>query len=151
VTARRAPVVTAALVLALAVAGCGSGSSVSERQLRTAAGRVCGAATARLNRIPTPKLPSGEAAFLQRGIAALSPEVAVLAQLHPTGDLGQRYDRARTATQQQLTLLQSTVKGLKAGNDPVVAIKTLQTELVGPQRQAGQAWRELKIPACLDT
>jgi hypothetical protein len=149
VTAR--PAALAGAALALAVAGCGSSSSLSERQLSTDASRVCRAATAQLNRIPTPRLPSGEAAFLRRGIAALGPEVAALGRLHPTGDVGQRYDRARTATQHELTLLQSAVKGLKAGNDPVVAIKTLQTELVAPQRQASQAWRELRIPGCVGT
>jgi hypothetical protein len=149
VTPRRACVVLVAL--ALLMSACGGASSLSARQLRARATRACAAATARLDSIPTPKAPAAGASFLRRGIAALGPELARLATLHPTGELGAAYDRARTATEQELAALKSSLKGLRAGNDPVVAIKTLQTELVGLEKRATAAWRQLEIPGCVDT
>jgi hypothetical protein len=146
VSARRAcaPV----LALALAAAGCGGSSSMSARQLRTDAGRVCVVATQRLNSIPTPQVPSEGSSFLRRGIGALKPEITALAALHPTGEMATHLHRAQAATEQELKMLQSTLKGLKAGNDPIVAFKTLQTQLAPLEKEAGAAWQALKIPAC---
>ena len=141
-----------ALVLALAAAGCGgSSSSLSAHALRTAAARVCSVATQRLNRIPTPHVPSQGASFLRRGIDALRPELVALSAMHPDGELGIHFRKARSATGQELTVLQSSLKGLKSGNDPIVAMKTLQTELAPLETQAGTAWRALGVPACADT
>jgi cytochrome c556 len=140
-----------ALALALAAAGCGGSSSISESQLRTRAARACTTATQQLDGIATPKLPSQGAAFLRRGAAALRPELAALDSLHPDGELGDRFGRARTATEQELKALESSLKGLKAGNDPVVAVKTLQAQLEPLEKRASAAWLELKIPACVDT
>jgi hypothetical protein len=149
VTPRRA--VAPALAAALAAAGCGGSHSMSPQQLRTRAAQACTAATQRLDRIPTPKLPSQGAAFVRRGAAALRPELAGLNALHPEGELGERFGRARTATAQELTALESSLKGLKAGNDPVVTIKTLQAQLAPIEKRASAAWLALKIPACVDT
>lgn len=139
------------LALALAAAGCGGSSSMSERQLRTDASRVCTVATQRLNAIPTPEIPSQGSSFLRRGIAALKPEIAGLAALHPTGELATHLHRAQAATERELKVLQSTLKGLKTGNDPIVAFKTLETQLAPLERQAGQAWRAFGVPACAGT
>jgi hypothetical protein len=136
-----------ALLVAVALAGCGA-SSLSAVQLRTAATRVCTVAGRRLNRIHTPALPAQGAAFLSRGIAALRPELAALGRLRPSGGMAGALDRGRAATAKMLKVLQSTLKGLKAGNDPVVAIKTLQQDLIGLEQQATAAWRAAEIPAC---
>jgi hypothetical protein len=141
----------AMLALALATAGCGSSSSVSTRQLRTDAGRVCTVATQRLNGIPTPQVPSEGSSFLRRGIAALTPEISALAALHPTGEMAAHLRRAQAATERELKVLQSTLKGLKAGNDPIVTFKTLETQLAPLEKQAGAAWRALGVPACAGT
>jgi hypothetical protein len=144
----------AALALVLlamtCLAGCGS-SSMSAVQLRTAATRLCTAAGRRLNQIRTPALPAQGAAFLSRGIATLRPELARLAGLRAPGELAGDFNRARAATEQMLHLLQSTLKGLKAGNDPVVAIKTLQQELIPLEQRGTAAWRAAQIPACAVT
>ncbi len=140
-----------ALAAALAAAGCGGSSSLSAHQLRTGATRACAAATQRLDAIPNPKLPSDGAAFLRRGVAGLRPELTALAALHPDGTLGEQFSRARTTTEQELAALESSLKGLKTGNDAVVAIKTLQAQLVPLERRATAAWLALKIPACVDT
>ena len=148
-TARRAW--APALALALVAAGCGGSSSLSAHQLRAGATRACTLASQRLDSIPTPRLPSDGAAFLRRGIAAVRPELTALAALHPDGKLGEQFSRARTATDRELAALQSSLKGLKAGNDPLVAVKTLQAQLVGLERRATAAWLALDIPACVDT
>jgi hypothetical protein len=148
VTPRRA---WASALAALAAAGCGGSSSLSAQQLQTGATQACTTATQRLDAIPNPKLPSEGAAFLRRGVAALRPELTALAALHPDGTLGEQFSRARTATEQELAALESSLKGLKAGNDAAVAIKTLQAQLVPLERRATAAWLALKIPACVDT
>jgi hypothetical protein len=140
-----------ALVVALVAAGCGGSSSMSTRQLRARAARVCTVATQRLNGIPTPEVPSEGAAFLRRGIAALRPELAVLSAMHPGGELGGHFRAALTATEQELQMLRSSLKGLKAGNDPIVVVKTLQAQLAPLEKQAGAAWRALGVPDCADT
>ena len=138
-------------MLALAAAGCGGSSSMSARQLRTGAARVCTVATQRLNAIPTPQVPSQGAPFLRRGIAALRPELTALSVLHPTGEPAVPFRKAVSATEQELKVLQSSLKGLKAGNDPIVAIKTLETQLAPLEAQASAAWRALGVPACAGT
>ncbi len=149
---RSAPALIVALVLGLTLvaAGCGS-SSLSVQQLRTGATRACTVARQRLSQIPTPALPRGGSAFLKRGIATLRPELAELERLHPGGELAAQYDRARTATERELAALRSSLKGLRAGNDPVVAIKTLQQQLVPLELRAASAWRALGIDACTQT
>jgi hypothetical protein len=141
--------VAATLVLALLAAGCGT-TSLSAQQLHSGAKRTCLAATRRLNRIPTPQLPSGGAAFLRRGTSVLKPELAALDRLHPGGGLAGAYARARNATRQELASLQSTLKGLEAGNDPVVAIKTLQQQLIGLEQRAASSWAAVGVAACAD-
>ena len=140
-----------ALVLALAATGCGGSSSMSARALRTDASRVCATATQQLNAIPTPQVPSQGASFLRRGIAALRLELAGLSSLRPRGELGVHFGQARDATEQELQVLRSSLKGLQAGNDPIVAFKTLQTQLAPLETQAGAAWRAVGAPVCAAT
>ncbi|HEX3690431.1 MAG TPA: hypothetical protein VHV28_12055 [Solirubrobacteraceae bacterium] len=141
----------AVAALALAATGCGGSSSMPAQVLRTRAARVCTVATQRLNAIPSPQVPSDGAPFLRRGIAALRPELTALSAMHPGGELGVHFREARDATEQELKVLQSSLKGLKAGNDPIVAMKTLQTQLAPREAQAGRAWRALGVRACADT
>jgi len=140
-----------ALVLALAAAGCGGSANTSAHRLRDDAGRVCAVATQRLNAIHTPQVPSQGMAFLRSGIAALRPEVAALAPMHPEGAAGVHFRAARTATEQELKTLQSSLKGLQAGNDPIVAFKTLQAQLAPLETRATSAWRAMNVPACAKT
>jgi hypothetical protein len=139
------------LAVALAAAGCGGSADVSARQVRSGAANVCSVAAQQLNAIPIPQVPSQGMSFLRRGIAALAREVTALSSMHPGGAVGVHFRAARTATEQELKVLQSSLKGLKAGNDPIVAIKTLQAQLAPLERQATAAWRALGIPACAKT
>jgi hypothetical protein len=137
----------AALLTAALLAGCGS-TALTANQLRARAGRICTLATQRTDRITTPALPSQEASFISRGVAALAPEVTDLQRLRAPGDMAGDYRDAVEATSSELTALRSTLKGLKAGNDPVVAIKTLQQQLAPAEFKAGIAWSALELPAC---
>lgn len=136
-----------ALLVATVLAGCGS-TALSAGQLRSRAARICTLATHRTNRITTPALPSQAASFLSRGIAAMTPEVTALRRLRAPGDMADDYRDAVAATGAELTALRSTLKGLTAGNDPVVAIKTLQQQLAPAEFKAGIAWSALELPAC---
>jgi hypothetical protein len=132
---------------ALLLGGCGS-SSLSDKQLRRKAGRICATAQRASASIAAPTDPTKGEPFLQRGIAALAPQVAALHRLSPSSDLTGAYATAVGATDHELALLRSALHGLKAGNDPVVAIKTLQDELGPAEDAAGRAWREVDVPAC---
>jgi len=151
VSAPRLCVPALAVALALTAAGCGGSSSMSETVLRAQASRVCAVATQRLNSIPTPRVPSAGQSFLRRGIAALRPELTALSAIHPGGELGVHFRAARGATEQELKVLESSLKGLKAGNDPIVTFKTLQTQVAPLEKQASTAWRALGVRACADT
>jgi hypothetical protein len=123
---------------------------MSVRQLRNHATAVCTVAAQRLNNIPTPQLPSQGASFLRAGVAALRPKLAALKTMHPGGEEGAHFRTAVNATERELKVLQSSLTGLKAGNDPIVAFKTLQTQLAPLERQASAAWRALGVPGCAD-
>jgi hypothetical protein len=145
---RRAGAALAAMAaVAVIVSGCGSGS-LSAAQLRNLAQRACTGAARRLNRIPAPRTPSDAEAFLRRGVSALQPEMTALDRLSPSPELASHYERARSATRREVDALRSTIKGLKAGNDPAVAIKTLQQDLLPLERRARAAWRALGVPSC---
>ncbi|MGI8507047.1 MAG: hypothetical protein ACR2MK_09665 [Solirubrobacteraceae bacterium] len=139
---------TAGLLLAFVLAGCGN-SSLSAGQLRTAARRICAVAQRQTERIPTPTEPSQGAGYLRRGVAALAPEVAALRRLTPPSDLASGYRDALTDTGAEVQALRRALNGLRAGNDPVVAIKTLQQELAPLEPRAEGAWRSLDIAACV--
>lgn len=141
--------VTAAV--AIAVAGCGGSNSLSAAQLRTAALRACTTAARKLSRIPPPRTPSSAEAFLRRGVSALQPELTALDRLSPGPDLASHYKRARSVTHREVDALRSTITGLKAGNDPAVAINTLQQQLRPLERRAHAAWHAVGVPACADS
>lgn len=132
---------------AILVAGCGS-HTLTDSQLRTRATRICRLAARRTDRIATPTSPGQEAEFLNRGIAALTPELTALKRLSAPDDMSGDYRAAVDATGAELAALRSTRKGLRAGNDPVVAIKTLQQELTPAEAKASSAWTTLELPAC---
>lgn len=133
---------------ALLLGGCGS-SSLSNRQLRHKAGRICMTAQRSSQSIATPTDPAKGQAFLQRGLAALQPPVSALHRLDASSDLQDVYATALRTTDHELTLLRSALRGLKAGNDPVVAMKTLQDELGPAEDAAGRAWHAVDVPACM--
>jgi len=132
---------------ALLLGGCGS-SSLSSAQLRRRASRICVTAQRASESIAAPTDPTKGEPFLQRGIAALAPPVSALHQLKPSSDIQDGYATALRATDRELALLRSALRGLKAGNDPVVSIKTLQDELGPAEDAAGRAWRAVDVPAC---
>jgi hypothetical protein len=140
----------AALVAALLVIGCGS-DALSDSQLRSRANRICRLTQRRAARIATPTTPADAAKFLNRGVAALAPQLRALQRLHPSSGLSGDYHGALTVSGQELAALRSAVKGLKTGNDPVVAIKTLQQQLAPLEADNARAWTALELPACQGT
>jgi hypothetical protein len=135
--------VAAGLALALGLAGCGS-SVLTTAQMRTQATRICSVATRRTNAIPTPTDPSGGEQFLNRGVAALDRELIHLRALR-TADA---FERAVDLTTGELAALRFAVKGLQAGDDPVVTINVLQQQIEPLELRADAAWNALGIPAC---
>jgi hypothetical protein len=133
--------------VALLAAGCGS-STLSAGQLRHRAGRICATAQQRSEAIPAPSHPEQGARFLARGVAALGPAVTALHALKPPDDLAGDYAAALRATDRELQALRSARRGLAAGNDPVVAIRTLQHDLDPAEDAAASAWHAVGVPAC---
>jgi hypothetical protein len=132
---------------ALLLSGCGS-STLSNTQLRRKAASICTTAQRSTASITAPSDPAAGERFLRRGIAALAPPVAALQKLKPGSDLASDYTTALRASEHELALLRSSIKGLAAGDDPVVTIKALQDELGPAEDAAGQAWRDVDVPAC---
>jgi hypothetical protein len=132
---------------AVLLAGCGS-STLSSGQLRRKAGHICLTAQQRSESIRAPGDPQRAVRFLRRGVAALAPQVVALHRLKPPDDLADDYAAALRATDRELAVLRSALKGLQAGNDPVVAIGTLQHDLDPAEDAAATAWHAVGVPAC---
>jgi uncharacterized protein YmfQ (DUF2313 family) len=144
---RPVAVLAAMLALGLGLGGCGD-SSLSSTQLRNAAGRICDTAADKADALATPKSPKDAARYLNGGVAALSPELRALRTLDPPSDLADQYRVAIDATAAEVRELRSAVKGLKAGNDPVVETKTLQQKLAPLETRADSAWESIDIRGC---
>ena len=132
------------VLAALALAGCGT-SGLSPSQLAASANRLCDAANQRMNAISLPEAPSAGKRFLSRGIAIPHARGDGAARARGDGT----FRTAVTATAAELAALRFTLKGLQAGNDPVVAIKTLEQQLLPLEAKANQAWQSLGIRACV--
>ncbi len=139
-----------ALIVVASLSGCGAGS-LSASQLRSAATRICSRTQRQTARIPTPSLPSQGASYLSRGLAALAGELTALRTLRPPGDLAGQYRDGLAATAGELHALDSTLKRLNAGDDPVAAIRALQRRLGALELRAQDTWRALEIPICAAT
>ena len=135
--------------LALAVAGCGGGDSLSAKDLRTGAGSICAAARAQTSRIAAPSSPAGAALFLTRGVAVLRSERSQLQTLKPPDDLGHAWSTAMDAFSQRLAAVSATVRDLASGADPVAAMKTLQQRLAPIEAREDDAWQQLDVPPCV--
>lgn len=139
-----------AVGVALLATGCGS-TSLSEKQLRSRATKLCATAAGRAGRIPTPSSAEDSLAFLTRGIDTLKPELAGLRELKAPDDLDDIYQTSLKAFGNKLDALEQTVHKLHSGEDPVVAWKTLQERLGPLESTEDGAWRALDIPACLNS
>lgn len=145
---RLAAAVAAIAVVGTLLAGCGS-SPLSTSDLHNDATRLCRQASRLTDRIATPTSPAGTQSFLERGIAALTPELAGLRSLRPSSDVADVYNAAVKSLAQQLAYLKDARHDLRSGEDPVIALKTLQQELAPVATQANGGWDALQIPACM--
>jgi hypothetical protein len=135
-------------LLALGLAACG-GDSLSASQLRDTTVKICAAADRITDQIATPTTPKEGVEYLRRGVAALTPELNQLRTLHPPSDLADQYRTALDATASEIRALQNGMKGLRAGGDPVVEIKTLQHHLAPLEAKADRAWASADIRGCM--
>ena len=148
-TRRSSTALTLACVLlaAILVAGCG-GSSLSNGQLHTDVTRICSLTTVRTNRIPTPDSPAASATFLDRGIAALTPELEGLQALHPSGDDANVYRSTVNTFAEKVRALKDAERGIDRGDDPVRTLQELQRKLGPLESQENGGWDALQLPAC---
>jgi hypothetical protein len=146
----KAALVLAALA-ALALAGCGSGSRLSARQLRLQANAICSQANRRTARIPPPRSTAGTAQFLNRGIRVFTPELVKLRHLDPPNDdVADVYRTSVQAFSQKLSALKRTVRELDQGVSPVTAMTELARRLTPIESSEDAAWRALEVSACLN-
>ena len=139
------------LAAGLAIAGCGGSSPpLSMSALRSDATRVCTTTNAQMRAIPTPRAPAGAAAFLDRGISILRPELAQLRTLKPTDDVAQVYGISLAVFSHKLRALTTTVHNIDSGGDPVKELQALQRRLAPLESSENGAWQALQIPACLN-
>ncbi len=144
------PALAALLALGLAVAGCGAGAPahLSSSQLRDRAGAICTTASQAADAIPTPSF-TGMPRFLDRGLAVLTPELAALRLLRPSGQAGAVYRQALDSFDAELRALDGARAALRGGADPILTTQRLQHALAGPEASARRAWQALEIPSCL--
>jgi hypothetical protein len=138
-----------AILAGLGCSGCGS-KPLSSTQLVSRGTRVCSQAGRRTDFIATPASPAGTAAFLRRGIAVLTPELAALKALRPPTDVADVYSTAIKSFSSKLGEMRQTLRNLNRGEDPVVAIKALQQQLAPIESQENGAWQALQLSACLN-
>ncbi len=132
----------------LMVVGCGS-SPLSLGDLRSQAGRICSASSARLDRIPSPASPAQAEAFLTRGRDALRTELSQLQPLQPTTADATVYHATLNSFSRQLSYLTEAIHRLRRGEDPLIVLKTLEHEVSLVQSQENGGWQALGIPACI--
>ncbi len=140
----------AAALFAALVAGCGS-STLSTRDLRTAASTICRSASTSLARVGDPASPAQAGRFLQRGVLILTPELAQLRTLHASGRAGQELDAAVQAFERKLTQVQDAERALGGGEDPLIAFRTLQQQIAPTVAEENRHWQALGIPDCLSS
>jgi hypothetical protein len=145
---RRRLATGAVAAVAVIVLGCGS-QPLTDSQLHSVATRLCSTATAQTDRIATPASPAETEAFLQRGIAAFTPALSGLRQLRPPSEVADVYSASVKAFGQKLSYLKDAEAALRKGEDPVIALKTLQHELTPLESQENGGWEALQLPACL--
>jgi hypothetical protein len=95
-------------------------------------------------------MPSGGPSYLRLGIGVLAPEVRQLRALPAPDDLAGEYRGALDAVRDETSALRASLKRLRAGDDPVLAIKMLQQKLAPLEQSADLAWAKLAIPSCMD-
>jgi hypothetical protein len=133
----------------LLVSGCG-GQPLSSSQLATQATRVCQLAAQQTERIPTPSDPAGSVLYLKRGLAVMAPELEQLRKLRPPDDVADVYRVSLTSFSKKLGYMRDTTRDLARGEDPVIAMRTLQQDLAPIENQENGAWQTLQITACLN-
>jgi hypothetical protein len=151
---RRRPAVRRAawaplVALAVVLAGCGS-KSVSSDQLHAQATRICSLASSRTARIPSPGSPSASAAFLERGVAVLGPELKGLRSLRAPSDAADVYTATVGMFARKLDELERAAREISRGRDPVNAMRSLQRRLRPLESQEDGGWDALQLPACLN-
>jgi hypothetical protein len=137
-----------AALAALVLAGCGS-SRLSPDELRAQASQLCNRAQTQTDRIATPLSPDGAAAFVQKGIAVMEPELRHLRALRPPQELASVYAAGTGALAAQIATLKAAVATIDRGDSPVTATKALGQKLAPLRTRADAAWRALQVPACL--
>ena len=139
----------AAVAVAAGLAGCGSGS-LSDTQLRARAERICQAAQRRTSRVASPTAPTAAqaTAFLAGGVAALAPAQRALSRLHPPPDARAALRSGVGALGDELEALRASLQDVRAGRNPVAAIRELQRHLHGPERRAARAFETLGARDC---
>jgi hypothetical protein len=137
-----------ALLAAVFLAGCGS-KSLSSDQLHAQASQLCSLASARTDRIPTPGSPDGSGAFLEQGIAVLTPELTRLRALHPPDDVSSVYTATVGSFAQQLRYVKKAAHEIADGDDPVSIMKALQQKLRPLESQENGGWQALELAECV--
>jgi hypothetical protein len=137
-----------AVAIALGLVGCGA-SSLSASQLRTGATRICRLSERRTAQIPTPTLASAASRYLRGGILVLTPELTRLRALHPPADVAGPYLAALQATGAEVGALRFARKRLDSGEDPLVAVKSLEQLLRPLEARADRAWSSVGAAPCI--
>jgi hypothetical protein len=146
----RSPLAAAVLV-AVALAGCGGKQALTTPVLRDRAADICQAATKLQLALPLPAKPQATLGFLRTGILVLEREYTQLHRLDAGGKAAAAFHRALTGLQAELAALRTSAADLSHGGDPLSSFKALQSRLSPLEDSVNKTWEQLEIPACRST
>ena len=132
----------------LLVAGCGAPSPTLTR-LRSQATRICEAADRRTEVLSAPAGPTGGAAFLRSGLTVVVPELSELRALRSPSDTAAVYQAAIGDLGREIGAIRQALGAIAQGQDPAIAIRSLQRQLAPLESAQDGAWQALGVPACL--
>jgi hypothetical protein len=136
------------VLAAAAIAGCGA-TSLTAKDLRAQASRICTSAAARTDRIQSPPTPDQGDRFLRAGLAAMRPATHALQRLKPPSELRESYGQAVALNAKALALVARRERAVARGEDAPAAFRELQAALDPIVRIEDSTWRALQIPACV--
>jgi hypothetical protein len=143
-----AAAIVAVVVLVLALNSCGK-TRLSAPALRRDASKVCTIARKRVDAIGLPKSSKTVARFLERGLAALEPELTELRLLDPPSAAEPTYTRGLDAFALELAAMRAALTQLNGGGDPIEVFRALQARLGPLETRANGAFHTLQIDACM--
>jgi hypothetical protein len=142
---------TVAVMGAVALAGCGSGggaSALSAEDLRAKADVACGTANSDIAKLGTPKSVDELKAYYPKALEVAATAITGLSALRPPADLKPKWDEVIADLKKEQTLTQSAGVKIAKGDDPLAALKEIDSEVTAVKADLKVKANELGLKVC---